>query len=75
MTAQEAAIVRDLRARLLLAEEDLVRERQAAATTEARLRRRITYLERDKQSAITRARKATDAGRYWHGLALVRGSA
>ena len=37
--------------------------------------RRIAYLQRDKQMALERARKATDEARYWHGVALGRRAA
>lgn len=75
MTAAEAGIVRDLRARLRLAEERAGFLERELADTERRHARQVRYLERDKQIALERARKATDQGRFWHGLAVLRGIA
>lgn len=32
--------------------------------------RRISYLERDKKTALRRAQKAKEKARYWHGVVL-----
>jgi len=75
MTPAETAIVRDLQARLQIAWDELQALESAKRSQAERLRRRIVYLERDKASALERARKATDAARYWKGVVLARRSA
>ena len=75
MTAAEAAVVRDLRARLRLAEEDIRRLNAERWALEKRLMKRISYLERDKQMALRRAQEATDVARYWQGVVIAKRSA
>lgn len=74
MTTSEAAVVRDLVARLRLAEERAGFLERELADCQRRHQRRVAYLERDKKVALARAQKALDWGRYWHGLALFRGA-
>ena len=72
MTPAEAAIVRDLRARLKIAQEELRALESSKRAQSERLHRRIIYLERDKKMALERARKATDSARYWQGVCVVK---
>ena len=72
MTSHEAAVVRDLRARLRLAQEAIRRLEAEKHAQASRYERRISYLKRDKTTALARAAEAVNSTRYWHGVALTR---
>jgi hypothetical protein len=68
-------VILDLQARMSLLERRHANEMGHMETELRRARRRIAYLERDKQTALERARKATDQARYWQGVCISRRAA
>jgi hypothetical protein len=66
VTSREAAAVRDLAARLRIAEENLAIKSRTHANEVARLERRVFNAERSRKSIAARLRNALAAGRHWH---------
>jgi type II secretory pathway component PulJ len=60
----------DLKRRLEVQECRHRSELAAAEARIAKLERALRYAERDKKAALTRAQKANDQARHWHGIAL-----